>query len=191
MSPSVRSRSCDRPDARRHEQPRRSSTSPGPSSRREALLAVPSKRPRRLCRCGRLLRGAAAKPQLQGRNGVGCGGAGVIVRWGLRELPGLLGELGIERPFLIASERWSELDLPAVGRWNEVPSHRIDEIAAAAEGADGLLAVGGGSAIDLAKAVSVATGLPVVSVATASMGAEWVTRWRRRSAAAMGCRTVR
>jgi maleylacetate reductase len=108
---------------------------------------------------------------------VGYGGAGVIVRWGLRELPGLLGELGIERPFLIASERWSELDLPAVGRWNEVPSHRIDEIAAAAEGADGLLAVGGGSAIDLAKAVSVATGLPVVSVPTTYAGAEWATNF--------------
>jgi len=121
---------------------------------------MPSKRPRRHG-------GAAVKAQLQRRNGVGCGGAAVIVRWGLRELAGLLRELGIERPFLIASKRWSELDLPAVGRWTEVPSHRIDEIAAAAEGADGLLAVGGGSAIDLAKAVSVATGLPVVSVVAA------------------------
>ena len=99
----------------------------------------------------------------------------MIVRWGLRELPGLLGELGIERPFLIASERWSGLDLPAAGRWREVPSDRIDEIAAAAEDADGLLVVGGGSSIDLAKAVSVATGLPVVSVPTTYAGAEWAT----------------
>jgi maleylacetate reductase len=97
----------------------------------------------------------------------------VNVRWGLSELPGLLHELGIERPFLIASERWSKLDLPAVGRWSEVPSDRIDEIAAAAGEADGLLAVGGGSAIDLAKAVSVATGLRVVSVPTTYSGAEW------------------
>ncbi|MGN6429431.1 MAG: iron-containing alcohol dehydrogenase [Gaiellaceae bacterium] len=97
----------------------------------------------------------------------------MIVRWGLRELPQLLGELGIERPFLIASERWSTLDLPADGSWNEVPSDRIDEIAAAATGADGLLAVGGGSAIDLAKAVSTVTGLPVVSVPTTYSGAEW------------------
>jgi maleylacetate reductase len=97
----------------------------------------------------------------------------VIVRWGLRELPGLLTELGIERPFLIASERWSDLALPVDGRWSEVPSHRIDEIAAAAQGVDGLLAVGGGSAIDLAKAVSAATGLPVVSVPTTYAGAEW------------------
>jgi len=99
----------------------------------------------------------------------------VIVRWGLRELANVLSDLGIERPFLIASKRWWELDLPAVGRWSEVPSDRIDELAAAAEGADGLLAVGGGSTIDLAKAVSVATGLPVVSVPTTYAGAEWAT----------------
>jgi maleylacetate reductase len=97
----------------------------------------------------------------------------VIVRWGLDRLPELLGELGIERPFLIASGRWSKLDLPATGRWREVPSARIDEIAAEAGAADGLLVVGGGSAIDLAKAVSVATGLPVVSVPTTYSGAEW------------------
>src|SRR5207237_450345 len=52
---------------------------------------------------------------------------------------------------------------------------RIGELAAAASDAeaDGLLAVGGGSAIDLAKAVSVETGLPVVSVPTTYSGAEW------------------
>jgi maleylacetate reductase len=101
----------------------------------------------------------------------------VIVRWGLGELPAVLDELGIERPFLIASERWSRLDLPAFGRWSEVPSDRIDEIAPMAGDADGLLAVGGGSAIDLAKAVSVATGLPVVSVPTTYSGAEWPPRF--------------
>jgi maleylacetate reductase len=97
----------------------------------------------------------------------------VIVRWGLDELSGLLRELGVERPFLVASERWSHLDLPATGRWSDVPTERIAEVAVAAEGSDGLLAVGGGSAIDLAKALSAARGLELVSVPTTYSGAEW------------------
>ena len=108
----------------------------------------------------------------------------MIVRWGLGELGALLAELGIERPFLIASERWSRLDLPSVGSWHEVPSDQVEEIAAqtAANGADGLLAVGGGSAIDLAKGVSAATGLPVVSVPTTYSGAEWPVNFGIRDA---------
>ena len=97
----------------------------------------------------------------------------MIVRWGLGEVRAVHDELGVESPFLIASERWSKLDLTAAGRWSEVPSDRIDQIAGQAGSADGLLAVGGGSAIDLAKAVSVETGLPVVSVPTTYSGAEW------------------
>jgi maleylacetate reductase len=97
----------------------------------------------------------------------------VIVRWGLDELDGLLAELGSERPFLIASDRWSDLPLPGIGRWSEVPTDRIADIVTAAEGADGLLAVGGGSGIDLAKAVSAEAGLPLVSVPTTYSGAEW------------------
>ena len=97
----------------------------------------------------------------------------MIVRQGLDQLPSLLAALAIERPFLIASDRWARLDLPAAGRWAEVPSDRIGELAAAVANADGLLAVGGGSAIDLAKAVSAETGLPVVSVPTTYSGAEW------------------
>ncbi len=94
------------------------------------------------------------------------------VRWGLDQLPELLAELNIEKPFLVASPRW-EPPVEVAGRWSEIPSDRIDEAAAATEGADGLLAVGGGSAIDLAKAISVETGLPVVSVPTTYSGAEW------------------
>jgi maleylacetate reductase len=97
----------------------------------------------------------------------------VIVRWGLEKLEPLLTELGIERPFLIASDRWADLPLPAVNRWSEVPTDRIADIAVATAGSDGLLAVGGGSAIDLAKAVSAETGLRVVSVPTTYSGAEW------------------
>jgi maleylacetate reductase len=97
----------------------------------------------------------------------------VIVRWGLDELEGLLAELEIERPFVIASERWNDVPLPAAGRWSEVPTDRIADVTAAAAGADGMLAVGGGSAIDLAKAISAETGLPLVSVPTTYSGSEW------------------
>ncbi|HVV57205.1 MAG TPA: iron-containing alcohol dehydrogenase [Gaiellaceae bacterium] len=94
----------------------------------------------------------------------------MIVRWRLDELPDALAELGIVRPFVVAGPRWRGLDLPAhAGWWDEVPSARIE---APAE-ADGLLAIGGGSAIDTAKAASARTGLPVVSVPTTYSGAEW------------------
>jgi maleylacetate reductase len=93
----------------------------------------------------------------------------VNVRWGLGELPGVLGELGVERPLLVASRRWDRLGLPAEARWDEIPSHRIE----APDGIDGLVAVGGGSAIDTAKAASAASGLPLVSVPTTYSGSEW------------------
>jgi alcohol dehydrogenase class IV len=93
----------------------------------------------------------------------------VIVRWGLDELSEVLAELGIERPLLVASARWDRLDLPAAARWREIPSHRID----APDDVDGIVAVGGGSALDTAKAASAARALPLVSVPTTYSGAEW------------------
>jgi maleylacetate reductase len=99
----------------------------------------------------------------------------VIVRWGLDALGSVLAAVGSVRPFVVASERWSGLELPVepAARWTEVPSDRIDEAAAAAEDADAVLAIGGGSAIDLGKAISAATGLPLASVPTTYAGAEW------------------
>ena len=96
----------------------------------------------------------------------------MIVRWGLDELPGLLAELGVERPLLVASPRWSP-PVEVAGVWSEVPSDRIAEAAALAQEAEGLLVLGGGSAIDLTKAISAETGLPMVSVPTTYSGAEW------------------
>lgn len=90
----------------------------------------------------------------------------MIVRWGLGELPALAGE----RPFVVAGPRWSAL-LPGAPRWEEVPSHRIE----VPDGAEVIVAVGGGSAIDTAKAASAASGLPLVSVPTTYSGAEWTT----------------
>ena len=101
----------------------------------------------------------------------------MIVRWGLDSLPEASGEAGVSSPLLIASPRWSSLELPVepAGVWREAPSDRIAEAVADARGADGVLAVGGGSAIDLGKAISAATGLPLVSVPTTYAGAEWTT----------------
>jgi maleylacetate reductase len=101
----------------------------------------------------------------------------VIVRWGLDSLPAASAEAGVSAPLLVASPRWSFLELPVepAGVWPEVPSDRIAEAAAAARGADGVLAVGGGSSIDLGKAISAATGLPLVSVPTTYAGAEWTS----------------
>jgi len=96
----------------------------------------------------------------------------VIVRWGLDELGGVLAELGAARPFLIASPRWDP-PVEVAAEWREVPSDRIADAVDSAGGSDSVLAVGGGSAIDLAKAISAETGLPLVSVPTTYSGAEW------------------
>jgi alcohol dehydrogenase class IV len=102
----------------------------------------------------------------------------VIVRWSLGELGDTLHELGIARPYVIASERWRKLSLPGhVGWWSEVPSTGVDVPPAA----DAIVAIGGGSAIDTGKHASAQTGLPVVHVPTTYSGAEWTTFYGIRS----------
>jgi len=92
------------------------------------------------------------------------------VRWALGELPALLDELEIARPFFLATQRWQR-PVPVVGRWSELPTESIGDVDPG--DADGLLALGGGSTIDSAKAVSARTELPLVSVPTTYAGSEW------------------
>jgi maleylacetate reductase len=110
----------------------------------------------------------------------------VIVRWGLAALPDVLAEIGSERPLLVSTERWRDLEVPVADRFHGVRTHAerrgVEEATARAAGADALVPLGGGSAIDTAKAVSAETGLPVVSVPTTYSGAEWTTYFGVRDA---------
>jgi maleylacetate reductase len=124
----------------------------------------------------------------------------VIVRWGLDALPGVLDELAVSRPLLITTERWRNVDLPVFDRFHGARPHaEIAGVAAACEaakGADGLIALGGGSVIDTAKAVSGKTCLPVLCIPTTYSGAEWTAGYGIRDAPARtktggtGARTV-
>lgn len=96
----------------------------------------------------------------------------MIVRWGLVALSEVCAEAGVTSPLLVASPRW-DVPIDARARWSEVPSERVDEAAAQAGG--GVIAVGGGSAIDFGKAISAAADVALVSVPTTYSGAEWTT----------------
>ena len=78
----------------------------------------------------------------------------MIVRWGIDALPEVVPGAFLQ----VSTERWP--DYGAAARWTEVPSARIDDAAALAR--DCVVAVGGGSAIDLGKAISAAAHVPLV-----------------------------
>ena len=111
----------------------------------------------------------------------------MIVRWGLDGLSQLLRELAIERPLLITSSRFAELEIPVAERFIGVRRHApVEAVRAATEAADdadGLVALGGGSAIDTGKAVSAETGLSLVAVPTTYSGSEWTPYFGMRDEA--------
>ena len=111
----------------------------------------------------------------------------MIVRWGLQEVGPLLEELGSSRPLLVTSARLADLDVPVSNRYTGVRRHApvetVEAATAAAANADLLVAAGGGSAIDTTKAVSAATGLPLVAVPTTYAGAEWTASFGMRDEA--------
>jgi maleylacetate reductase len=111
----------------------------------------------------------------------------VIVRWGIRELPGVLAEIGGSRPLVVTTARWRSIDVPGASWFDGVRPHAaveaVQRATEAAAGADSLVAIGGGSAVDSGKAVSAATGLPLVSVPTTYAGAEWTRSFGMRDEA--------
>ena len=85
--------------------------------------------------------------------------------------------LGIARPLVIASKRLS-IRVAAAALITDAVMHVPIEVADRAEKtaldarADGVIAAGGGSAIGLAKAVALRTGLPIIAVPTTYSGSE-------------------
>jgi maleylacetate reductase len=106
-----------------------------------------------------------------------CDRPGMIVRWGLDALQEVLDELSVKQPLLITEELWQEVELPVARRFHGALPHAeitgVRKATALAEGADGLVALGGGSVLDTSKAVSAQTGLPMISIPTTYAGAEW------------------
>jgi maleylacetate reductase len=105
------------------------------------------------------------------------------------ELPSELARLGLERPLVIAGNSHAghaERLLAAVGGGASIIGVRVHVPAALAEdarakarevGAGCLVAIGGGSAVGLAKAVALTDGLPIAAVPTTYAGSELTTVW--------------
>lgn len=109
----------------------------------------------------------------------------------LAQIPQEVEQLGLRRLLVLstpAQEKLAEhaetlLGRACAGRFTEARMHVPADIAAAAvkaareTGADGCLAIGGGSTIGLGKAIALETGLPVISVPTTYAGSEMTPIW--------------
>ena len=107
-----------------------------------------------------------------------------------------LRELGLRRAAILCTAAEGELargiasDLGAAaatvlaGAVMHVPDAAVEAALAEVDrcGADSLLPVGGGSAVGLAKAVALQTGLPIVAIPTTYAGSEMTPIWGRTSA---------
>lgn len=110
----------------------------------------------------------------------------MLVRWGLDQVAPLLSELAVSAPLVVTTARWSELDLPGRRFHGARPYAEVEGIkegVRAADGADVLVAVGGGSTLDTAKGISADAKLPLVSVPTTYSGSEWTPFYGMRDAA--------
>jgi maleylacetate reductase len=107
----------------------------------------------------------------------------------LQTLPAELAALGVTRPLVIAGRSQADSAehlLAAVGAGSSIIGVRVHVPAALAEdarakarelGADGLVSIGGGSAVGLAKAVALSDGLPIAAVPTTYAGSELTVVW--------------
>jgi maleylacetate reductase len=113
-----------------------------------------------------------------------------VIRFGagaIGELGDVANELGLERLLLVTTRRGANAvaDLPIVGVYDGVRSHvpvetvHVATDRAGALGADGLVGLGGGSAIDTCKAVTSELlperRLRTIAVPTTYAGAEWTS----------------
>lgn len=109
----------------------------------------------------------------------------------LAQIPQEAEQLGLRRLLVLSTPQQEQLADQAetllgkacVGRFTEARMHvpadvAADAVKAAREtGADGCLAIGGGSTIGLGKAIALETGLPVISVPTTYAGSEMTPIW--------------